>query len=99
MSTIKRVGGSVSLSCIVHGYPIPVITWLKDNQELMPEGSSIQVTTSTNTSTMTATSFLVLANLNYFSSGVYSCSAENFIVVVSSANLTVNCEYQNFTCS
>lgn len=60
------VGGNINISCTTDGYPVPQITWYKDQQPL--EESSRITITETN---------LIVYNVDGADSGYYKCLARN----------------------
>ena len=92
-SILKHGGQSVSLLCVFGGYPIPSITWFKDNELL----TDLTTETAINTTTMIVSSELILVNLTYNDTGVYYCQADNNLVMMltstsSTTNITINCK-------
>ena len=93
LSSLRHDGQSLTLTCLFYGYPIPSVTWIKDEAALASNSVS-------NNNELTVYSELLLHNLTYNDTGVYYCQAQNFLVETLSsisnfANVTVNCEYYN----
>ncbi|KAK7496610.1 hypothetical protein BaRGS_00012262 [Batillaria attramentaria] len=73
---------TVSLKCIVAGYPPPTVTWYKDNS-LITTNSSLNVTFGSDGS-------LTMENVTLVHAGNYRCAASNYGGHVKSVNMTLH---------
>lgn len=83
-SGVRRVPEhhSVSLKCIVAGFPPPTVTWYKDNT-LITSNSTLNVT-------FTVDGSLTMENVTLLHAGNYRCEASNYGGVVKSMNMTLH---------
>ena len=70
-------GGSITLTCIVEGYPLPDTVWLKGNEEIHG-GLSSQIINND----ITVTTQLHLQQVTIDYAGIYICHANNSIGTV-----------------
>ncbi len=72
MSNTVSAGDTLSLSCTVTGYPLPIVTWFKDTIPYKQGNISI-----TNIDDTTVSSSLELSGVSLDEAGVYYCNASN----------------------
>jgi hypothetical protein len=84
---------NVTFTCVVDGKPSPTIQWLKNNAKLNVTGHSRLNISSGGT-------VLSITGVVRGDKGNYSCNATNKVdsVVSSSAQLVVNCKYNEMNC-
>jgi hypothetical protein len=84
---------NVTFTCVVDGKPSPTIQWLKNNTKLNVTGNSRFSVSSVGT-------VLSITGVVREDKGNYSCNATNKVdsVVSLSAQLVVNCKYNEVNC-
>ena len=80
-----NISSTIALSCQIDGFPIPNITWLKNNQTI---ASSHYTTYSNGTST------IIINSVRVSDSGKYNCKGENSygVIYTSTTNVTILCK-------
>ena len=99
VDTVGDVQGSVNLSCISEGYPVPNLSWVRNGERLSSSPGRRLITLSNitlNNSLPVAHSELILSLLELTDAGSYLCIAENDLAehknLSTSAQLQVYCE-------
>ncbi|XP_035204831.1 cell adhesion molecule-related/down-regulated by oncogenes-like [Stegodyphus dumicola] len=85
-----EVGENMTLSCLVHGHPKPLVTWMHNGKIVSVDAES-----------ESKESHLLITNVNHRHSGIYQCFANNdlgtvysaTIVTVTSGNKSVDFDY------
>ena len=102
MNTVHFAGGNVSLRCSVRGIPEPSITWFKNGDLLTEEDNVVILAEKTvDQNHITIVNILAFQELVLSNDAEYRCVANNTGVknvtfqVSNSANLTVQCKYDN----
>ena len=99
VDTVGDVQGSVVLSCSSEGYPVPILSWVRNGERLIssPGRRLIKLLNDTLSNSLpVAHSQLTLSLLELTDAGSYSCIAENDLAehrnASISAQLQVYCE-------
>ena len=103
---VTYLQGLIVLSCNVSGFPIPSVTWLHNNTEVMEEVPRVNISTvEYNENSVDLTQFgrafstLTIVTPNFNDSGDYACRATissiDFYAPVTSDNVTVIVESKN----
>lgn len=74
--TSEIIGGSVNLTCLVTGHPLPTVEWLKDDELVNTTNERLQVSTS-EMDTVNVLASLLIENLEREDNGSYTCQASN----------------------
>ena len=87
---------NATITCNATGFPAPNVTILKDGSLLALNGQDLSV--SFTSGSLHRSVSVVLTNLNFFDSGMYSCNATNYLASfqreMSQPSLyTVQCKY------
>lgn len=86
-------GATAVLMCTAQGHPTPVVTWLKNLEDLQVDPRFSVISDN-------GRGVLYIRNVSVFDEGVYSCvvtQSENSIIADQSTNLTViDCKYLTF---
>ncbi|KAG8202163.1 hypothetical protein JTE90_010519 [Oedothorax gibbosus] len=74
--TSEIIGGSVNLTCLVTGHPLPTVEWFKDDELVNTTNERLQVSTS-EMDTVNVLASLLIENLMRDDNGTYTCQASN----------------------
>ena len=85
--------GTVFLICEATGFPLPYITWMRD-EDVLVDGSqeNLMISTANFTANRSVSSMLRLERGRAGDSGLYSCVASNGVGLNSSAEINITVE-------
>lgn len=81
-SVITSAGASISLQCYATGYPMPQISWRRENNDLLPTGGALY-----------RGNILIIHNITKNDRGTYYCIADNSVGKGARRNVGVEVEF------